>query len=145
MTGDPPRPGEGPSAVGDDGPVATFGAVVGLLRRWQPDEGDNESAPGRLQRFLDRGLNSNGDNVFEQDVVERRRGSAPANISVDSEIAITLVDEARQTTIDKMNVTLSLLADWYNFIAAYWLDPLPESIDHQRTIERQTIESPTGN
>lgn len=138
MTGEPSRSGEGPPAVEDDSPVATFESVVGLLECWQPDEVDNESAPGRLQRFLDRGLNSDSDGVFEQDVVERRRGSTPADISVNGEIGITLVGEVRQTTIDEVKVTLSLLADWYNFIAVYWLDPSPESIDYRRTIERQT-------
>jgi hypothetical protein len=137
MTGDPVG-GETPSTPGDDGPVATFGNVVELLERWQSHEVDNESAPGRLQRVLDRGLNSETDDVLDRDVVERRRGSNPADVTVNGEIGITLIGEVRQSTIDEVTVALSLLADWYNFIIVYWLDPSPESIDYRRTIERRT-------
>jgi hypothetical protein len=137
MTGDPlGRDGTAPAP--GDGPVATFETVVELLERWQSDEIDNESAPGRLQQVLERELNSETHSVLDRDVVERRRGSSPADVTVNGEIGITLIGEVRQSTIDEVTVELSLLADWYNFIVVYWLDPSPESIDYRRTIERRT-------
>jgi len=74
-------------------PVGTFETVVGLLERWEPGVTETGTAAGRLQRFLDRGLNDDDDGVLDRDVVERRRGSNEADVSVNGEIGIKLVGE----------------------------------------------------
>jgi len=129
MTGEPP---------GTD-PVVTFESVVDLLEQWEPDVAETGTAAGRLQGFLDRGLNADADtdSVLDRDVVERRRGSNEADVSVNGEIGVKLVGEVRGATVDEVNVTLSLLSDWYSFVAVYWLDPSPEGADYRRTIERK--------
>jgi hypothetical protein len=137
MTGDSTER-DGATPVPGNGPITTFETVVELLERWQSEEVDNESAPGRLQQVLERELNDETDGVLDRDVVERRRRASPADVTVNGEIGITLIGEVRQSTIDEVTVELSLLADWYNFIIVYWLDPSPESIDYRRTIERRT-------
>lgn len=129
---------------GGDGAVATFQAVVRALERWQPGEVDNQNVPDRLRQSLDRELNGETDGVLDRDVVERRRGSNPADITVNGEIGIRLVGQVRQATINEVNVTLSLLAGWYNFVVIYWLDPSPRNTDYRRTIERNSSSHQLG-
>lgn len=117
-------------------PAATFDAVVAHLDAWEPGEGSNRTAAQRLQSFLDRRLNAGSDSVWDRDVVERRRGSAAADITVNGEIGVTLVDEVRPKTVADVRVALSLLAEQYNFVAVYWLDATPETADYRRSVER---------
>lgn len=136
MDDPPPTGAEKPSL--DDSPRATFEAVVDLLEHWETTGIDNQRVPNQLQQFLEQELNDETDSLLDRDIVECHSGSNAAEVSVNGEIGIKLVGEVRQSTVDQMTLTLSLLSDWHNFVVVYWLEPSAETSDYRRTIERTT-------
>jgi hypothetical protein len=130
---------DSPVAVEDgvtSDPEGRFEAVVEELRAWEPGGSGNLAESGRARAFLDARLNEGTGSPWERDVVERRRGSTAADLSVNGEIGVVLVDDAGPATAADLRVALALLGERYNFVVVYWLDASPAGADYRRSVER---------
>lgn len=125
-------------------PRETFEAVVGHLRAWEPGAAGNRRAPQRLQAFLEARLNAGADTVWERDVVERQRGSVAADLAVNGEIGVKLVEEVGPSRASEVGVAVDLLGDRYNYVAVYWLDATPATADSRRSVERSVSAARVG-
>jgi hypothetical protein len=121
---------------------AKFEEVVEHLRAWTPEGTSSRAAPQRLQLYLEEQLNGDASSVWDQDIVERRRGSAEANLVINGEIGVKLVRSIGPTTVKSVRVTLGLLAERYNYVGIYWLDATSDTVDYRRSVERRA--STTG-
>ena len=124
------------AAAGGDDPGGTFLAVVAALGAWEPAGSGTGTASRRVRSFLEARLNDGTDSPWERDVVERRRGSAAADLAVNGEIGVTLVDDVGPATAADLRVALPLLAERYNFVVVYWLDASAAAADYRRSVER---------
>jgi hypothetical protein len=127
-----------PVAVDETGEsrAETFSNVVSGLSEWDPDEGGSHAETRRVRAFLEATLNEDSESPWERDIVERRRGSAAADLSVNGEIGVALVDDVGPSTAADLRVALPLLAERYNFIVVYWLDASSAGADYRRSVER---------
>lgn len=137
-----PDPSGGAGAALD--PDAKFTTVVSCLEEWQHGGENQFAAPQRLRQYLDARLNADSESPWERDVVERRRGSQAADVVVNGEIGVKLVQSVRPSMVTDLRVALDLLGDQYNYVAVYWVEATASTADRRRTIERKTAASRFG-
>jgi len=119
-------------------PDATFAAVVDLRRSWDTPAGHNTTAVRHLRGYVDAGLNGGDSAVWDQDIVERRRGSSSADLVVNGEIGVKLVGRTGSADPGDLTVVIRLLAERHNYLVIYWLDTSPAGTDYRRNVERGT-------
>jgi hypothetical protein len=119
-----------------DAPAKTFTTVIEELRAWEPAGRRSIAASERVRGYLDNRLNDPDESPWERDVVERRRGSTAADLSVNGEIGVMLVSRVGPVAAGELRVAIQLLAERYNYVVVYWLDGSPAGVDGRRSVKR---------
>ncbi|MFT4881962.1 MAG: hypothetical protein ACI9CA_001299 [Natronomonas sp.] len=124
------------SGADASGPDATFATVADLLDSWSPHAGRNTPAARDLRWYLNEELNDGDTSVWNRDIVERRRGSSSADVVVNGEIGVKLVERTGSADPGDLTVVIRLLSNQYNYLVIYWLDTSPVEADYRRNVER---------
>lgn len=117
----------------------TFRRVVSLMKEWGPDEGSRGRDRGyRLVDHLDAGLNETSASQWDRGIVERWRGNYAADVSVNGEIGVAIVGDARVASVRSIKTRLDVLGERYNYVVVCWWDDSSAHADVRRTVERNT-------
>jgi hypothetical protein len=122
----------------------TFEDVVAAIADWEGPEVGNADATRQLQAHLETSLNQPDQSVWDRDIVERGQGSVAADLLVNGEVGLRLVDSTQSTSVSDLRVALALLADRYNYLIVCWLDADRASSDYRRSVERASSATRLG-
>ncbi|WP_332898503.1 hypothetical protein [Haladaptatus sp. CMSO5] len=130
---------------GAEGSAKTFDAVRTLLDSWNPEGAQQTDTLGqRLSNYLDASLNTDDRPIWEQDIIERRRGSLSADVVVNGEIGIAIIGDTRASGMKAFQFQLKALSKQFNYIAIYWWDISDGNADVRRIAEQRNVASRYG-
>lgn len=134
--------------VADDGTAddeRKLREVVSLLREWRPGDGSSSRDRGyRLADHLDAGLNGTATSQWDQDIIEQWQGNYAADVSVNGEIGIAIVGDARVASARSIKTRLDVLGERYNYVVVFWWDDTSEHADVRRTVKRNVTAKRLG-